>query len=58
VNKYTKHCQQQEHVTLTIPQKLETINRLESVESQREFMASYNIGSATISNIKKETDQS
>jgi hypothetical protein len=47
--KYPKMCKQgtagkRKHVTLTVPQKLEIIRRLENSESQREVMASYDIG--------------
>jgi DDE superfamily endonuclease./Tc5 transposase DNA-binding domain./CENP-B N-terminal DNA-binding domain. len=45
------------HVTLTIPQKLEIINRLESGESRSVVMAAYNIGSSTIYDIRKQKDQ-
>jgi hypothetical protein len=41
------------HVTLTVPQKLEIIRRLESDESQREGMALYSIGSSTMFDLKK-----
>jgi len=45
------------HVTLTIPQKLEIIRRLESGESRSVVMAAYNIGSSTIYDIRKQKDQ-
>lgn len=45
------------HVTLTIPQKLEIIRRLESGESRTSIMEEYNIGSSTIYDIKKRKDQ-
>ncbi|XP_069821771.1 large ribosomal subunit protein uL23m isoform X1 [Dendropsophus ebraccatus] len=45
------------HVTLTIPQKLEIIRRLESGESRTCIMEEYNIGSSTIYDIKKRKDQ-
>jgi CENP-B N-terminal DNA-binding domain. len=44
-------------VALMIPQKLETIRRLKRGESQREVMASYNIGSSPVYEIKKQKDQ-
>jgi hypothetical protein len=43
-------------VTLMIPQKLETIWRLKSGESQREVTASYNIGSSPIYVINRRTN--
>ncbi|XP_073514846.1 large ribosomal subunit protein uL23m isoform X1 [Phyllobates terribilis] len=45
------------HVTLTIPQKLEIIRRLESGESRASIMEEFNIGSSTIYDIKKRKDQ-
>lgn len=36
------------HATLTIPQKMETIRKLNSGESQRQVMASYNTASSTM----------
>ncbi|KAM3919534.1 large ribosomal subunit protein uL23m isoform 1-T1 [Leptodactylus fuscus] len=45
------------HVTLTIPQKLEIIRRLESGESRTSIMEEFNIGSSTIYDIKKRKDQ-
>jgi hypothetical protein len=45
------------HITLTIPQKLEIISRLESGESRSVVMAAYNIGSSTIYDIRKQKDQ-
>ncbi|XP_066439178.1 large ribosomal subunit protein uL23m isoform X1 [Eleutherodactylus coqui] len=45
------------HVTLTIPQKLEIISRLESGESRTSIMEQFNIGSSTIYDIKKRKDQ-
>lgn len=42
-------------VTLTVPQKLEIIGRLESDKSQKEVVASYNTESSTINNIKEWT---
>jgi len=44
-------------VILMIPQKLETIWRLKSGESQREVTTSYNIVSSPIYEIKKQKDQ-
>ena len=46
-----------EKVILMIPQKLETIWRLKSGESQREVTTSYNIVSSPIYEIKKQKDQ-
>jgi hypothetical protein len=44
-------------VTLTVPQKLEIIGRLESDKSQKEVVASYNTESSTINDIKEWTNQ-
>ena len=46
----------QKHVTLMVPQKLETTRRLESGESQKVSMALYNIGLSTVCDIKKWKD--
>jgi hypothetical protein len=40
-----------------IAQKLERIRKLESGENQRGVMALYNIGSSTMRDIEKQTDQ-
>jgi transposase len=47
----------QKYITLTIHQKLEIIRRHESGKSQRAVMASYNIGSSTIYDIKMQKDK-
>lgn len=57
-----KMCRQgtstnRKHVTVTIPQKLETIRRLESCESQSVVMAAHNVELSTIYDIKKQKDQ-
>jgi hypothetical protein len=44
------------HVTLTVPQKLETTRRLESGESQKVIMALYNIGLSAVYDVKKQRD--
>jgi hypothetical protein len=44
-------------ITLTIPQKLEIITRLESGESRSVVTVSYNISSSSFYYIKKQTDQ-
>jgi hypothetical protein len=45
------------YVTLMIPQKLEIMRRLEYDKSQREVMASCNIGLLTVCDIKKQKGQ-
>ena len=40
-----------------IPQKLEPIRKPDSGESQKEVIASHNIGSSTMCGIKKQKDQ-
>jgi len=42
------------HVTLRMPQKLKIIRRCESGKRQREVMASYNMGSSTIYDVKRD----
>jgi len=46
-----------ENTNLMIAQKLERIRKLESGENQRGVMALYNIGSSTMCDIEKQTDQ-
>jgi hypothetical protein len=45
------------HVTSKIPQKLQIIRKLHSGKVQREDVVSYNSGSLTTYDIKKQTDQ-
>jgi CENP-B N-terminal DNA-binding domain. len=45
-----------EHVSLTVPQKVEIIRRLESGKSQSVIIASYNTGYSTVYYIKKRTN--
>jgi len=45
------------HVTLTIPHKLPIFRKLHSGKVQREDMVSYNNGSSTTYDIKKQKDQ-
>ena len=59
VSKDTKICKQgtagkRKHATLMMPQKLNIIRRFESGKRQREVMASYNMGSSTIYDIKRD----
>jgi len=44
-------------VTLTVPQKLDRIWRLEHGENQREIVTSYKFGLSTIYDIKKQKNQ-
>lgn len=53
VNKTNKR----KHVTLTIQQKLEIINRLEKGENRNFIMRDFNIGSSTIYDIKKQKEE-
>jgi hypothetical protein len=43
-------------VSITVPQKLEVIRRIECGEMQREVMAPYNFGSSSIYDVKKQKD--
>jgi hypothetical protein len=45
------------YIILTNPQELPILRRLESSERQSVVMASYNIGSSTLDDIKKQKDQ-
>jgi hypothetical protein len=45
------------YITLMIPQELQIIRRLESGERQSVVIASYNIGSSTRSDIRKQKGQ-
>ena len=42
------------HVTLTMPQKLKIIRRCENGKRQREVIASSNMGSSTIYDVKRD----
>ena len=42
------------HVTSTMPQKLKIIRSCESGKRQREVMASYNMGSSTTYDVKRD----
>jgi hypothetical protein len=59
VAKISNQCAEgkRKHVTLTTPQRLEIIRRSESGESCSVVMASYNVGSSTIYDIKEQKDQ-
>jgi hypothetical protein len=53
----SKNPKLHKHVTLTIPQKLDIIRRLESGRSHNVIVASYNIGLSSIYDIKNQRDQ-
>jgi hypothetical protein len=53
----SKYPKLHEHITLTIPQKLDIIRRLESGKSHNLIVASYNIGLSSVYDVNNQRDQ-